>query len=125
MKFSLSVFFPALMLIWCGSFCCMSKVEKQETALNQPESLQTVTIEGTARNAALGAVIVKKSNEPVYIDGLTEWPPDALGKPVRAKGVLKEKKLAPDPVVDEKGNISHGMAGLATVLEKAEWSVVK
>lgn len=82
------------------------------------------TIEGKARDAKAGAVVVLDSGEPVYIEGLDGWPSDIEGKRVRATGVLKRKKLIPDPVVDSDGAISQGAEGDQTVLEGASWKPV-
>ncbi|MBM4387420.1 MAG: hypothetical protein FJ088_06740 [Deltaproteobacteria bacterium] len=79
------------------------------------------TVTGTARNAMLGAVVVKDGGGPVYIDGLAEWDDNALGRRVEATGMLTQRKLAPDPVTGQDGGISHGMAGNADVLEDAVW----
>ena len=82
------------------------------------------TIEGKARDAKAGAVVVLDGGEPVYIEGLDYWPSDIEGKRVRATGFLKQKKLIPDPVVDSEGAISQGAEGDQTVLEGASWKPV-
>jgi hypothetical protein len=81
---------------------------------------QAVTLVGMARHAHSGAVILVQGG-PIYIEGLAEWPHDLDGKNVRVTGVLRDKKLAPDPVVDEKGAVSHGMFGSAYVIENPVW----
>lgn len=83
---------------------------------------QPVTIRGVARNAALGAVVIE-DKAPVFIDGLTEWEPEVLGKRVEVKGVLRYRELSPPPTVASDGAVSHGMGGAAPVLEDAEWTV--
>lgn len=85
---------------------------------------QRAIVDGTAEDAVLGAVILKDSGELVFIDGLAEWPSEVFGRRVRAKGILKERKPAPDPVVDEGGAVGHGMLGTAAVLEDVEWRVM-
>lgn len=83
-----------------------------------------VTVTGIARNAMLGAVVVRDGGRPIYIDGLAEWDDNELGKRVEVSGVLVQRKLAPDPVVSQDGGISHGMAGNADVIEDAVWKVL-
>lgn len=85
---------------------------------------KSVTVVGIARNALLGAVLVREGEEPTYIEGLEEWESKILGKKVEATGILVRKKIAPDPVVNKNGGISHGMPGKARVLEGAVWKVV-
>lgn len=85
---------------------------------------QQVTIRGTAGNAVLGAVLVLDTGEPVYIEGLHEWPDDVSAGKVEVTGVLRRRKLAPDPGVAPDGGATHGMVGTALVLEGASWSAV-
>ena len=80
-----------------------------------------VTIDGTARNAALGAVVVGEKGMPIYIDGLERWDRAIDGKPVSVTGKLQ--KIAPDDVVDANGVYSHGAPGSRFVLEQASWTV--
>jgi hypothetical protein len=87
-------------------------------------SNQPVTVTGTARDAFLGAVVLRDNGTPVYIDGLQEWDPKDLGRRVEATGTLVLRHLAPAPTVDPNGAVSHGMAGSASVLEDATWKFV-
>jgi hypothetical protein len=80
-----------------------------------------VTIEGTARNAAGGAVVLTDDRTPVYIDGLESWDRKVDGKKVKAKGTLR--KRGGQQVVNDKGEHSHGFPGERYVLEKPSWSV--
>jgi hypothetical protein len=83
-----------------------------------------ITITGVARNAVLGAVVQKDGGGVLYIDGLSEWDDSIAGKRVEVRGTLVTRKLAPDPVVDKDGGISHGMAGSAGVIEGAVWKII-
>ncbi|MBM4387421.1 MAG: hypothetical protein FJ088_06745, partial [Deltaproteobacteria bacterium] len=89
--------------IWSLSACCdyKCKLKEKPPVKTEEEAVgaNTFSLEGTARNAALGAVIVMDKGTPIYIEGLAEWPADFLGKRVKAKGILRQKKLAPDPMV--------------------------
>lgn len=122
-------FFFAFSFILVTAMCCGSLSgchrDKVEPSSQKTLENQRVTIEGVAHNAVLGAVIVKENGMPVYVEGLSEWPQNVLGKKVLAKGLLTQKKLAPDPVVDKQGGVSHGMEGLAQVLEQVQWSVIE
>ncbi|MCS6916027.1 MAG: hypothetical protein RMK29_13400 [Myxococcales bacterium] len=82
---------------------------------------QRVTLVGTARDAASGAVVLLSDGTPVYIRGLDYWDRGWNWKRIRASGVLREAKLAPDPEVNQQGEVSHGMYGDALVLEGATW----
>jgi len=83
---------------------------------------QTVTLSGTARDAAMGAV-VRTSQGTVYVLGVESWPDDVQGKTVTVTGTLQRRKLAPDPVVGADGGVSHGAAGSQVVVEDARWSL--
>jgi hypothetical protein len=81
-----------------------------------------VTIDGTARNAAGGAVVLTDDRTPIYIDGLQSWDKNTDGKKIKVKGTLA--KRGPDKVVNDKGEHAHGFADDRFVLEKPSWTVV-
>jgi len=83
---------------------------------------KNVTLDGTARNAHQGAVLVTE-DEPVYIQGLESWPLQLSNKKVRVSGSLKHRSIAPEPVTGPGGEISHGIAGDSYVLENASWAL--
>ena len=89
----------------------------------EPMLDQNVTINGTARIAMLGAVILTDDRTPVYVDGIERWDNNTDGRSIAASGLLVRKKLAPDPVVDADGGHSHGIEGTQYVLESANWSL--
>ncbi len=84
---------------------------------------KTVTLRGTARDAKGGAVLLLPTNVPIYIEDLPCWPDEFSGKEVSVTGVLREKKLIPDPYIAPDGAISQGAVGMQTVLEKATWKM--
>ena len=86
-----------------------------------PRLGKLVTISGTAANAFLGAVVVDADGGTYYVEGLAEWDDDLLDQRVEVAGTLRRKKLAPDPVVGPNGEVSHGMKGMAAVLEAPTW----
>jgi hypothetical protein len=79
-----------------------------------------VTVEGTARNGAAGAVVVT-SDGPVYLDGLESWDKATDGKRVSARGVLRVQ--AGGNLVNAKGEHSHGVPGERLVIEAATWNL--
>lgn len=92
-----------------------------EPLREQEDEMKPVTITGKAANAFLGAVVVDADGNTYFIDGLAEWDAELLGQTVEVTGVPTRKKLAPDPVVDDDGAVSHGMKGSATVLVDPTW----
>lgn len=79
---------------------------------------------GTAMDAKSGAVLVTADETIVYIERLDYWPPDFIGKKVSVSGILKQKKIIPDPKVDSNGAVSQGGTGEQKVLEQATWKLV-
>ncbi len=85
---------------------------------------KTVTLHGTARDAKGGAVLLLPNNVPIYIEGLPCWSNEFFGKEVSVTGVLREKKLIPDPYIAPDGGISQGAVGTQQALEKAKWKLI-
>lgn len=86
---------------------------------------QTITVQGVARDAHAGAVVLLSDGTPIFIGGLQSWEPALEWKTVRATGTLRDGKMAPDPEVNAKGEVSHGMYGDALVLEHAKWETAQ
>jgi hypothetical protein len=84
-----------------------------------------ITIHGIAQNAMLGAMIETSDYSPIYMEGIEEWENSILKKSIVVTGVLRRRKLAPDPVVSPKGEISHGISGESFVLENPTWTIDK
>lgn len=80
-----------------------------------------VTIEGVARNAAAGAVVLTDDRTPVYVAGLERWDRAFDGKNVSASGTLRRE--AGDDVVNAKGEHSHGIPDGRFVLEAPTWTL--
>jgi hypothetical protein len=78
-----------------------------------------VTIDGIARNAAGGAVVLTDDRTPIYVAGLSRWDGAIDGKKIRATGTLR--KLAGQDLVNAKGEVSHGFPGERLVLEQPSW----
>jgi hypothetical protein len=84
---------------------------------------QSVTLDGTARNAHQGAVVVT-DDEPVYIHGLQSWPLKLTNKQVRVTGKLLQRAIAPQATTGPGGEVSHGMDGDSYVVENAQWAAI-
>jgi hypothetical protein len=84
---------------------------------------QPVTITGKAANASMGAIVFTADRTPVYLSGKEEWDSES-GATVAVSGTLRRRSLAPSPVVEDDGTVSHGMAGDAWVIEGATWNLI-
>ena len=60
---------------------------------------------------------LKVKNDIVYVPELEREDPEFMGESVSVTGTLPEKKIIPDPKVDESGAISTGAYGNQLVLE--------
>lgn len=80
-----------------------------------------VTIEGTARNAMAGAIVMTADRTPVYVDGLERWDGAFNGKLISATGTLR--KRGPDDVVAANGEQASGIATEHFVLEQPTWAL--
>ena len=84
---------------------------------------QNVNLNGTARDAKGGAVLLTPEGDVIYIKGLEFWPSDLLDKQITINGLLKKEKFIPDPTIDEDGAISTGAYGNQLTLENARYSL--
>jgi hypothetical protein len=84
-----------------------------------------ITIEGLAKNAFSGPVVVDEKGEAFYLSNLEEWPAEVLGKRVSVSGIAAVSKLAPDPNSAGDGVIGHGMAGTSSRLRNASWTLAE
>ena len=82
---------------------------------------QKVTLQGVAYDAHSGAIVMLADRTPVYIHNLEWWEDEWDRKTINVTGTLQHKKLAPDPTVNEEGEVSHGMVGTDLVLCDATW----
>ena len=82
------------------------------------------TINGTARNAHAGAVVLTDDRTPVYIDGLESWDETDLdGESVAVEGTLNKRPIVPQAETAADGAVSHGMDAEAVfVIDNASWS---
>jgi hypothetical protein len=82
---------------------------------------QQVTIQGTARNAMAGAVVLTSNRTPIYLEGVESWDGSVDGKSISASGVLR--KRGGDDVVNASGEHASGISGEHFVLEQPTWTV--
>lgn len=85
---------------------------------------QEITVRGTARNAAAGAVVLTPERTPVYVAGLDAWDLAHDGQPIAATGTLRKRRLTAEPVPGPRGEQVHGIPGEVFVLERATWTLV-
>lgn len=78
-----------------------------------------VTIESVAEDAAMGAIVLV-GRTPVYIEGLERWDRALAGKTVKVTGTLRRE--VPEELVDDQGQVSHGVPGGRYLLEAATWT---
>ncbi|MCB9688257.1 MAG: hypothetical protein H6738_12230 [Alphaproteobacteria bacterium] len=85
---------------------------------------EAAMIEGVARDAKGGAVIVLDDGAPVYVDGLDAWPAGVDGLRIRALGEEVAERHVPEATVSPDGAISQGTApgsALDRVLRPTWW----
>lgn len=80
-----------------------------------------VTIDGVARNAAGGAVVMTDDRTPIYVGGLDKWDKATDGKKVSATGTLRRQDAG--DLKNDKGEYSHGVPGERFVLEQPTWKL--
>jgi len=114
--------FPGILLLVLGAGCAAPS-EVQRGARVVLKANEQVTLEGTARDAHSGAVVVLRDRQPLYVEGLERWPAELEGKNVKVSGTVVSRKLAPDPVVAADGAVSAGMVGESWVLTSASWAL--
>lgn len=73
------------------------------------------TIEGVARNAKVGAVLLLDDGEVVYVGGRAAWDDEQVGTRMRLAGTLSRREIYPSA---EPGR--QGMEGVPLVLEVEE-----
>jgi hypothetical protein len=81
---------------------------------------ESVTVTGTARNAAAGAMLrVAGVSRPIYVAGLDSWSGELVGNEVEVTGVLRVR----DPQVARGGDEPmHGLDSATFVLDEADWT---
>ncbi|MDX2100604.1 MAG: hypothetical protein SFW36_22730 [Leptolyngbyaceae cyanobacterium bins.59] len=85
---------------------------------------QEVTIQGTAHNAVLGAIVMTEDYTPVYLEGFEEWDEDLLEKEMLITGILRYKSIAPNATTSPEGEVSHGIDHESYVIENPSYAFV-
>ncbi len=105
---------------------CYSRTARQDkeikTVQNQSAPNKLVTIEGTAQNAKLSAVVVGPESV-VYCLNIPEWPSHIVGKRVRIKGVLETTDEFAAKT-NSRGEITQGSAGGDLVMRQCEYQLI-
>lgn len=76
------------------------------------------TLQGTARDAKAGAVVVLADGEPIYLAGLDAWPKAVRDHRVQVRGTLACEKRIPDP---GSRPLTQGAFGKQLVLHRPHW----
>jgi hypothetical protein len=89
--------------------------------MSSPESqspgARTITVRGTARTGAAGALILVPDERPVYVGGVRRWPAELEGVEVEVTGTVHIQEAQV-----ESGARVHGLADDVRVLQDATWS---
>jgi hypothetical protein len=91
--------------------------------MSGPESqrprARSITVRGTARTGAAGALILVPDELPVYVGGLRRWAAELEGVEVEVTGTVHIQEAQV-----ESGARVHGLADDVRVLEDATWSAL-
>ncbi|MBI5528684.1 MAG: PKD domain-containing protein [Deltaproteobacteria bacterium] len=97
----------------------------KESVVSRAESGSEIVVEGTARDAKMGAVVVMEDGGVYFIKGLDAWPPDIHGKKVV---VLGRPGRADFPVVKPPAPgepAMQGFEGQPDWLANARWRLLQ
>jgi hypothetical protein len=86
--------------------------------------MSNVTVEGAARNAKGGAVVVADDGRVLYVAGLESWPAELDGRRVAVTGRVESRPGSPEPLVDDAGQHSAGASGPQTVIVDPTWRAI-
>lgn len=101
----------------CNPLVCLSAMPADT---GSPPVNPKQTLVGVARSGKAGAVIVV-NDDPVYVEGLTEWPEAWVGKQVAVTGTVVERRgLPPTPPPKEAG-----IVGDYRVIEDATYVLIE
>ena len=93
--------------------------EKIYTTITNEIIEKEISMKGLAVESKAGSCI-RIENGIVFIQNVSNWDDKYLGKEVVVKGILRERKIIPDVVVDENGAISQGATGMQYILEEVK-----
>jgi hypothetical protein len=125
----LTAFAMLLFFTDCSSTHGQSSAEEQamrEDSLAHARSGPPVTVDGTARNAKAGAVVVTDKAEVYYIDGRQAWEPMVEeGKRMSVSGELVETDYMEEEVQDSDSLAKNGTLKKQKLIIKARYSLVQ
>jgi hypothetical protein len=83
------------------------------------------TIEGLAKNAKDGAVVVSSDQTVYYIDKLQYWDEFFEGKKIKVTGYLVTDSTKNEDIVNDKGEYKTGIPGDKKLLIEAAWEIIQ
>jgi hypothetical protein len=98
---------------------CARSATSTKTSVTRERLGESITVEGVARDAKGGAVVVVDGT-PLSLAGLERWTRELDGAAVRVTGTLRERVHPPLPV-GSNGERSAGAEGSELVLESPRW----
>jgi hypothetical protein len=84
---------------------------------SQSPRARTITVRGTARTGAAGALVLVPDELPVYVGSLRRWPAELEGVELEVTGTVRIQAAQV-----ESGARVQGLADDVRVLEDATWS---
>lgn len=81
------------------------------------------TIEGWARDAKGGAVLLSDDGSTLYVAHLPAWPSELHGRRVIVEGTVASEQYIPEAQIDAKGAISQGAVGRQQVIHATRWAL--
>ncbi len=81
------------------------------------------TIEGWARDAKGGALVLCDDGSTLYVAHLTAWPSELHGRRVIVEGTIASEQYIPEAQIDAKGAISQGAVGRQQVIHATRWAL--
>lgn len=83
------------------------------------------TVTGIAQNSKAGGIVITSDNSHFFVDVISSWNDDVLGKMVEVTGTLKKEYYTEKDLKDEEGGWKQGMLGEKLIIINAKWMVVK
>lgn len=121
LRFFFNLTLVVSLLFSSGCYSRMAGQDKEiKTVKTPPKKL--VTIEGTAQNAKISAVVVSPEGV-VYCLNFREWPSHVVGKRIRVKGVLETTDEFAAKT-NSQGEITQGSAGGDLVMRQCDYQLI-
>jgi hypothetical protein len=88
------------------------------------QTMKKVRITGTAENSKVGAIVATEDKEVYYLDGLSGWNDEILGKKITVSGNLVLEYHSEDLLMNDKGEYSQGFSGEIKKISNPVWKLV-